>query len=136
MDLKNSKPKRPYVTFLVCLVLAFIGWCIVTFYKDYRVTLDYKIQCYNLPEGAKSVTVSDSVISLTFNQKGINYLMAPFSNKEKILYISVSELIQQKRKVSVYTFSNKEMREFLSHHNFGSELVAVESPEVVTFYMQ
>ena len=81
MSDNKSKLKLPPFAFLVCLVIATASWFIVTFSKDYRVTIDYKIQCYNLPEGKKSVTVSDSIISLTFNQKGLRYLMKPYSNK-------------------------------------------------------
>lgn len=135
MSIEKPKIKLPPFAFLVCLAIAVAGWLVVTFSKDYRVTQDYKIQCYNLPEGKKSVTVSDSVITLTFNQKGLNYLMKPFSDKEKVVYISVSDLIKTKNKVTVYSFTNRDMRDFLSHHNFGSELVAVEAPEVITFYV-
>ena len=135
MPNNRSKPKLPPFAFLVCLAIATAGWFIVTFSKDYRVTMDYKIKCYNLPEGKKSVTVSDSIISLTFNQKGLRYLMKPFSDKEKVVYISVADLVKPKNKVTVYSFSNRDIRDFLVHHTFGSELVAVESPEVITFYV-
>lgn len=136
MSANRPKLKLPSFAFLVCLAIAAAGWVIVTFSKDYRVTMDYKIRCYNLPEGKKSVTVSDSIISLTFNQKGLRYLMKPFSDKEKVVYISVSDLIKPKNKVTVYTFSNRDMREYLIHNTFGSELVAVEAPEVITFYVR
>ncbi len=135
MPIEKPKLKLPSYAFLVCLAISVAGWLVVTFSKDYRVTQDYKIQCYNLPEGKKSVTVSDSVITLTFNQKGLNYLMKPFSDKNKVLYISVADLIKTKNKVTVYSFTNRDMRDFLSDHNFGSELVAVEAPEVITFYV-
>lgn len=136
MSENKSKLKLPPFAFLVCLAIATASWFIVTFSKDYKVTLDYKIQCYNLPEGKKSVTVSDSIISLTFNQKGLRYLMKPYSNKEKVVTISVADLVKPKNKVTVYTFSNRDMCEFLSHHGFGPELVAVETPEVITFYVR
>ncbi len=132
----RQKLKLPPVAFLVCLVIAAFAWCVVTFSKDYRVSYPYKIVCYNLPEGKNSVTVSDTVMTLTFSQKGLKYLSAPFSRKDKAVYISVSDLTKAKHKASVYSFSNKEMRDFLLHHNFGPELVAVEEPEVLTFYLR
>ncbi len=136
MNDKKLPLRLPSVAFLVCLLLAAMAWLVITFSRDYRVTQEYKIQCYNVPEGKKSVTFSDSTISLTFHQKGINYLMKPYSNKEKVVYISVSDLVKSKKKVSVYTFTNKEMRDFLSQYNFGPELVAVEAPEVLTIYVK
>ncbi len=132
----TQKLKLPSLAFLVCLIIATAAWFVVTFSKDYRVTYNFNVVCYNLPDGKKSVTVSDSVFALTFNQKGLKYLGAPFSKKDKDVYISVAELIKPKHKVSVYTFTNKEIRDFLVLHNYGSELVAVESPEVVTFYLR
>lgn len=135
MSTEKKKLKLPPSAFLVCLMISIAGWLVVTFSKDYRVTMDYKIQCYNLPEGKSSVTVSDSVLSLTFNQKGLQYLTKPYSNKEKIIYVNVADLIKTKNKVTVYTFSNKDMRDYLSHNVFGSNLVAVEVPEVLTFYL-
>ena len=109
---------------------------LVTFSKDYKVTYDYKLVCDNLPEGRKSVTASDTILTLTFNQKGLRYLMKPYRDKEKVVTISVSDLIKPKNKVSVYSFTNKEMCDFLSTHNFGPELVSVSSPEVITFYLR
>lgn len=133
---KKHTLKKPTFSFLVCLLISTFCWLMVTFSKDYKVTQDYRIQCYNLPEGKKSVTVSDSIISLTFNQKGLRYLMKPYASKDKVIYISVSDLIKTKNKVTVYSFSGRDMREYLSSNIFGSELVSVESPEVITFYLR
>lgn len=134
--MEKKKLKRPTFAFLVCLLIAAICWVFITFSKDYKVTMDYHIQCINLPQGKRSVTVSDTILSLTFNQKGLRYLMKPYSNKNKVIYISVSDLIKPKNRVSVYTFTNREMRDYLVQYNFGSELVSVDAPEVVTFYLQ
>ena len=121
---------------MVCLLISISCWVLVTFSKDYKMTYEYKLVCDNLPEGRKSVTVSDTIIELTFNQKGLRYLAKPFTKKEKEVTISISELIKPKHKVSVYTFTNKELCDFLIAHNFGSELESVTSPEVITFYLR
>ena len=128
--------KLPSLAFMVCLLVSVACWVVVTFSKDYKMTYEYKVVCDNLPEGRKSVTVSDTVMELTFNQKGLRYLTKPFANKDKEVVISVSDLIKPKNRVSVYTFTNKEMCEFLVAHNYGPELVAVSSPEVITFYLR
>jgi hypothetical protein len=128
--------KLPSLAFMVCLLVSVACWVVVTFSKDYKMTYEYKVVCDNLPEGRKSVTVSDTVMELTFNQKGLRYLTKPFANKDKEVVISVSDLIKPKNRVSVYTFTNKEMCDFLVAHNYGPELVAVSSPEVITFYLR
>lgn len=126
----------PPLAFIVCLLISIACWLLVTLSKEYKMTYDFKLVCDNLPEGRKSVTMSDTVLQLTFNQKGLRYLMKPYSEKEKVVTVSVSDLIKPKNKVSVYSFSNKEMCEFLATHNFGPELVSVSSPEVITFYLR
>ena len=128
--------KLPSLAFMVCLLVSVSYWVVITFSKDYKMTYEYKVVCDNLPEGRKSVTVSDTVIELTFNQKGLRYLTKPFTKKDKEVTISVSDLIKPKNRVSVYTFTNKEMCDFLVAHNFGPELMAVSSPEVITFYLR
>ncbi|MBQ5993532.1 MAG: hypothetical protein PUB29_08385 [Bacteroidales bacterium] len=136
-DNKQRIPlKLPSLAFVVCLLISIACWVLVTFSKDYKMTYEYKLVCDNLPEGRKSVTASDTIIELTFNQKGLRYLAKPFTDKEKVVVVSVNDLIKPKHKVSVYTFTNKEMCDFLSTHNFGPELVAVSSPEVLTFYLR
>ena len=136
MSDKKLPIKLPPLAFLICLLLSIMAWLVVTFSRDYQVTQEYRLVSYNLPEGKKSATFSDTTISLTFNQKGVNYLMKPYSNKDKVVYVSVTDLIKSKKKVSVYTFTSKEMRDFLSQYNFGPELVAVEAPEVLTIYVK
>lgn len=136
MSDKKLPIKLPPLAFLICLLLSIMAWLVVTFSRDYQVTQEYRLVSYNLPEGKNSVTFSDTVISLTFNQKGVNYLMKPYSNKDKVVYVSITDLVKSKKKVSVYTFTSKEMRDFLSQYNFGSELVAVEAPEVLTIYVK
>ena len=136
----EGKSKRPVslppLAFIVCLLISIACWLLVTLSKEYKMTYDFKLVCDNLPEGRKSVTMSDTVLQLTFNQKGLRYLLKPYSEKEKVVTVSVSDLIKPKNKVSVYSFSNKEMCEFLVTHNFGPELVSVSSPEVITFYLR
>ena len=136
----ESKSKRPVslppLAFIVCLLISIACWLLVTLSKEYKMTYDFKLVCDNLPEGRNSVTMSDTVLQLTFNQKGLRYLMKPYSEKEKVVTVSVNDLIKPKHKVTVYSFSNKEMCEFLSTHNFGPELVSVSSPEVITFYLR
>lgn len=128
--------KLPSLAFIVCLLISIACWLLVTLSKEYKMTYEYKLVCENLPEGRKSITASDTVISLTFNQKGVLYLTQPFREKEKIVTLSVSDLIKPKNKVTVYTFTNKELCDFLVANNFGSDLVAVSAPEVITFYLR
>ena len=125
--------KLPSLAFIVCLLISIGLWFVITLSKDYKVTYEYKLVCDNMPEGRKTVTASDTVLLLTFNQKGLRYLTKTFTAKEKVVTVSISDLIKPKNKVSVYSFSNKEMCDFLSTHNFGPEWLPSPLPKSLPF---
>ncbi|MDR1112878.1 MAG: hypothetical protein LBL18_03870 [Bacteroidales bacterium] len=78
---KQNQAKRPSVAFLVCLLIAGLGWCIINFSNQYRVTLSYRVNCFDFPKGKDLAGMSDSIFMLTFNTRGLNYLSGKFSDK-------------------------------------------------------
>ncbi|MEG1555197.1 MAG: hypothetical protein RR356_00520 [Bacteroidales bacterium] len=136
-ELKKTKYgfQVPSFAFIACLLISAIGWCILNFSKEYRVTLDYTLVCSELPEGKKSVITSDTIISLTFYTRGLNYLNSKYSEHNRVINVPISELIKNKPKRSAYTFSNKEMRDFLIGQGYN-DLMEVTNPEIVTFYLK
>lgn len=95
----------------------------------------YRITCSDLPEGKKTCTLSDSTLLLTFNTKGLNYMTPRYAEENRVIDISVSELIKNKSKRSAYSFSNKELCDFLQEQDYP-ELVSVVKPEVITLYIR
>lgn len=130
-----NKIKLPPVAFLVCLLLSAIAWFFMNFSRDQEQTMVYKITCSDLPEGKKTCTLSDSTLLLTFSTKGLNYMTSKYAEENRIIDFSVSELIKNKSKRSAYTFSNKELCDFLQEQGYP-ELVSVEKPEVITLYIR
>lgn len=129
--------KMPSITFIGCLFLSVLLWCIINFSKDYTVTLDYKLVCSELPADKSSVTMSDSTLSLTFNTRGLEYLKPCYSDHNRIINISIEEIIMNKPQRSAYTFSNKELHDFLIRTGaFEDELVEVTKPEILTLYLK
>jgi len=131
----KNKIKLPPLAFLVCLLLSAIAWFFINFSRDQEHTLEYKVVCHSLPEGKKTCTLSDTTFLLTFNTRGLNYLTPRFSEENRWVDINVSELIKNKSKRSAYTFSNKEMCDFLREQGYP-ELKSVDKPEVVTLYIR
>lgn len=132
---QNSKIHLPSVAFLVCIVLSCLAWCITNFSRDQVQTLEYQLTCSSLPEGKKTCTLSDSTMVLTFQTKGLNYLTQGYSEENRVIDLPVSELIASKPKRSAYTFSNKELLEFLQEKGY-TDLKAVQKPEVLTIYVR
>lgn len=131
----NNKIKLPPLAFLVCLILSSIAWFFYNFSKDQEQTMTYRLVCSDLPEGNKVCTLSDTTLLLTFNTKGLNYLTPKFAEENRIVNISVKELIRYKPKRSAYTFSDKELRDFLQEQGY-SDLKSVDKPEVITLYIR
>ncbi len=132
---KKRKLRLPSLSFLVCLILSALAWFVLNFSKDQVQTLEYKVVCSSLPEGKKSCTLSDTTLLLTFNTRGLNYLSPRYSKANRIIDLPVSELIKNKSQRSAYTFSNKELRDFLQEMGYD-ELQYVQKPEVVTLYIR
>lgn len=132
---QQNKIKLPSVAFLVCILLSAVAWFFMNFSRDQEQTMVYRITCSDLPEGKKTCTLSDSTLLLTFNTKGLNYMTPRYAEENRVIDISVSELIKNKSKRSAYSFSNKELCDFLQEQDYP-ELVSVVKPEVITLYIR
>ncbi|MBO4654122.1 MAG: hypothetical protein J5644_01070 [Bacteroidales bacterium] len=127
--------KLPPFAFLVCLLLSAVAWFFINFSRDQVQTIEYRVTCSELPEGKKSCTLSDTTLLLTFSTRGLNYLTPRYAKENRVVDISVTELIKNKSKRSAYTFSNKELCNFLQDNGY-EELQMVEKPEVITLYLR
>ena len=78
---KKRSPKLISGAFLMCLIIAILGWFIVTFSKEYVQTVGCTVSFSHLPKGVKTVNSSDSIIYITFKTKGFNYLKHSFTDK-------------------------------------------------------
>jgi len=126
---KRSKLKWPSVAFLVCLLISALGWSIINFSNQYRITLHYRINCYDIPKGKTVTSMSDSLLALTFNTRGLNYLSKKFSDENRILPISFNKLTVNKgRNRNSYTFTAKELNNYITDNNLlDPDFVGVEN---------
>lgn len=131
----KNRIKLPPLAFLVCLILSAIAWFFINFSRDQEHTLEYKLICSELPEGKTSCTFSDTIIVLTFSTRGLDYLTPKYAKENRVVDIAVSELIKNKNKRSAYSFSNKELCNFLIDNGYP-ELKSVDKPEVITLYVK
>ena len=132
---RKNKMRLPPLAFLVCLILSAIAWFFINFSRDQEQTLEYRLTYSELPAGKSGCTLSDSVLVLTFNTRGLDYLTPRFSKGNRVVNIPVSKIIQNMANRSVYTISNKELCSFLIDNGYP-ELKSVEKPEVITIYVK
>ena len=134
---KKRSPKLISGAFLMCLIIAILGWFIVTFSKEYVQTLGCSVSFSHLPKGVKTVNSSDSIIYITFKTKSFNYLKHSFTDKYSYIDLSVKELTRKKGRRNVYSFSKKELSDQIRQSGyFGSAFVEIEKPETLTIYMK
>ncbi len=131
----KNKIKLPPLAFLVCLFLSAIAWFFINFSRDQEHTLEYRLICSELPEGKTSCTLSDTTLILTFRTRGLDYLTPKYAKENRVVDISVNEIIKNKNKRSAYSFSNKELCNFLIDNGYP-ELKSVDKPEVITLYVK
>ena len=126
---KQGRLKQPTMVFLVCLLIAGLGWCISNFSNQYRVTLTYRISCQDLPKDKTVAGMSDSLFSLTFNSRGLNYLSSKFSDANRVLPISIKKLAANKgRNRNSYTFTAKELNSYITENNLiDPDFVGIEN---------
>jgi len=126
---KQNRLKWPSMSFFVCLLIAGLGWCITNFSNQYRVTLTYRVSCYDVPKGKTLTGMSDSLFALTFNTRGLNYLSNKFSDANRVLPISLKKLMTNKsRNRNSYTFTAKELNSYIIDNNLVvSDFVGIEN---------
>lgn len=130
--------KKPSLAFIICLAISALMWCIVTLSRQYTVTYDYKVACIDLPAGKTKANVSsDATIRLTFKAKGFFFLNPDFSDKNRVVSISVKQLVKHKgENLNSYQFTQTEIAEYLRDSGaFSEELMGMESPNTLAIYL-
>lgn len=132
----QRKYRKPSITFLICVLAATLIWAFGYFSKDYTVKLDYKVVCTELPMQKKHISLSDSLVSIVFKTKGINFLNSKYSEKNRHINLPIYALIKNKKQnLYNYTFTKNELNQYLKSVNFyGNEFVEIETPEAITIY--
>ncbi|MDR0603659.1 MAG: hypothetical protein LBG80_05070 [Bacteroidales bacterium] len=77
---KKRKIKQ-YRLILICLVLSILSWFAVKISKNYTQTYLFNIEFINLPTDMFLTSLSDTVIAVTMDAKGIYLLEYEFSKK-------------------------------------------------------
>lgn len=132
----QKKFRLPPLAFVVCLILSVIAWFFTNFSQNMEQTFEYKLVWSNLPEGKKTCTLSDTTILLTFNARGVDYLMQScYAKDNRVIDLPIANVIDNKIKRSAYSFSNKELSEFLREQGY-TDLKSVQKPEVLTIYIR
>lgn len=134
---ESKKLKLPSVTFILCLILATVIWLFTNLSKEYTRTLEYRVRCYDLPVNKNSVTLSDSLINITFTARGFNFLHPKYADNNREIVLSLNTLTQNNSKRNVYTFNRRVLSEYIrTQPGFDGSFVEVATPESITVYLK
>lgn len=137
MNKQSPKTILTSTTFLICFIIAVLGWFVITFSREYVQTLPCEVVLYDIPENVKTISTSDSVVLITFKAKGFNYLKNSFTDKYTTLNLSITNLSAKKEKKNVYAFSKRELSSYIKEYSlYGNSFVEIEKPESLSIYIK
>lgn len=130
--------RMPSSAFFICLGIGILAWFFVTYSKEYDVSLDYRLTCVNLPEKANDALLSDSIITINFKAKGYSFLNPRFKKKNRIIELSVNQLLKHKgHNLNSYQITKSELKEYIRENSEISPYLAdIERPELITIYIK
>jgi hypothetical protein len=127
---KKIPNKRNYAVLLTCFILAFLAWFIVKMSVTYTVAYKFDIQFYNLPKDKTVFSLSDSVITVTFEEKGMTLLPVEFSNKK--IYFDYNEITSsyQKRYNNICLQERQLTRYIKNQHSFSQNIKNIQPDKI------
>lgn len=136
-DKGGYRLKMPSLTFLVCVGVAVLLWVFVAFSREYTVSYDYKLVCTDIPIGRDDATLSESTCTLIFKSKGFTFLNPKFQKDNRILSLSLTNLLEHKGyNLNSYRFTKNEIKEYIKDNQiFENYFVDIESPYEITVYL-
>jgi hypothetical protein len=72
---------KQYRLIFICLVLSILSWFAVKISKNYTQTYQFNVEFVNLPKDKFLTSLSDTVIAVTMEAKGIYLLKYEFGKK-------------------------------------------------------
>ncbi|MDR2406868.1 MAG: hypothetical protein LBE13_01975 [Bacteroidales bacterium] len=98
-----KKRKIKQYRLIFCLVLSILSWFAVKISKNYTQTYQFHVEFINLPKDKFLTSLSDTVITVTMNSKGIYLLEYEFS--KKVIPIDYTRIVtattQQHNKITI-----------------------------------
>lgn len=129
--------KHPPIAFLICLLISAMIWVFMNFSKTYTQSLSYQVVCTDLPAEYEKVSTSDSILNITIKASGFDFLGYNFKNKNRVVQLSVKQLIDKKGKRRAYSLTKKELGEYFRENNIiPYSFVEIEKPETLTIYLK
>lgn len=136
--LKEIRPSRNIITYLICVVIASILWLLNTLNKEYSAEITYPVKYINFPQGKYPVNKLPTQMQLEVRAKG--FALLGYRIKTSFLPITINvngfnNHFQQNNQVWEYTLNTAELKDKISTQLSNEVKLLNVFPEEINFRM-
>lgn len=135
IKLKDFRPNRNIITYLICVVIASILWFLNALNKDYSAELSYPVKYINFPEGKYSVIKLPSQLQLEVKAKGFALLGHHIKTSFLPITFNVSTYshhLKNKDGIYEYILNTNDIKDKIgSQLSSGIKLLSVNPEEII-----
>lgn len=134
--LKEIRPSRNIITYLICVVIASILWLLNTLNKEYSAEIAYPVKYINFPQGKYPVNKLPAQMQLQVKAKG--FALLGYHIKTSFLPITINvngfnNHFQLKNQVWEYTLNTADLKDKISAQLSNEVKLLNVYPEEINF---
>lgn len=126
---------RKYEVLFVCFVLSLLSWFMLKMSANYSATYKLDVVFTNLPENKKLSYMSDSLLTVTFEDKGISLFPIELSSKRLLIDYDVITSSYQK-KYNHICLQEKQLTQYIKKQKPFSEHIKSIHPDRICIHLK
>jgi len=132
---KKSSGQKNYAVLLTCWILALFALFAVKLSINYTASYRLRIVLTNLPEDKLLTSLSDTVMVVTFEDKGLSLLPLEMSSKKIVIdYQEMASSYQ--KKYNNICFQKQQIIQYIQQQHKFSDNVKQIKPERICLHLQ
>jgi hypothetical protein len=133
--IKKLPLRKKYAVLLTCIALALFAWFVVKMSVNYIATYQLEVVFTNIPENRNLMLQSDTIIIITFEDKGLTLLPLELSSKKlKIDYQQITSSYQ--KKYNNICLEKQQLKNYIkSQHKFSGTIKSI-TPERICLHIE
>ncbi len=126
---------RKYTVLFICFILSFFSWIIVKMSENYTAKYQLEIMVTNIPKNKILTYCSDSILTVTFEDKGLSLLPVEFlSKKIKINYEDITSSYQ--KQYNNICLQEKQIIKYIQNQHRFSENIKRIQPKRICLHLK
>lgn len=108
---QNAASNR-WVTFLYCLLIAFLFWLLIVFSNEYKAPVSFNLRYINFPQDKMLANKLPGRVDIEITTSGFTFLGFYFNRLNDTLYLDVSKLRKNKNEQDYYLPGYSQAQQF------------------------